>query len=97
MHSALIINSHFVEGTPLRTDQLLLGWEKLCDPVSHIQGTNNGLRLTLCPCPDLWGESGKSCPQGSPFLSPAGLGGQWEGAPEAGLGGEHRWCPLCPL
>lgn len=57
MHSALIINSHFAEGTPLRTDQLLLGWEKLCDPVSHFQGTNNGLRLTLCPCPDLWGES----------------------------------------
>lgn len=29
MHSALIINSHFAEETPLRTDQLLLGWEKL--------------------------------------------------------------------
>lgn len=98
MHSAPIMNSRFAEGTLLRTDGFLLGWEKRSYSGSFPAPT---MASSAPPAPAQTHESPGGGPGASPERPAPGEPipqPQQPGCPgkRPGLGGEHRWRPLCP-
>lgn len=94
MHSAPKMNSRFAKGTLLRTDRLLLGWEKrsYCGSFPRQQWPPL-LPVSLPETQESPGESPERPAPGEPIPQPTQPGLPWEAA---WAGREHRWRPLCP-